>query len=196
MAQQYDDNDQRPPAPRRGRWDDFVPQMLANAAGTLLAATVLYLYGVAVGAIRANWRILAPIILAAVGTVLYIVKLDLDERVKKRFAGPGFRKKLARGVLSSLYGFPLLVLVLLTLGFWIDRGLPLWGYFVTFFVLGRARFDAPGDMEFATASIHCSDQEVELTSRPQSREGMDRNVQWRRSRNWFSEIAGDSAPGP
>jgi hypothetical protein len=51
LAQRYDD-DQRPAAPRpRGRWDDFVPQMLANAAGTLLAATVLYLYGVAVGAI-------------------------------------------------------------------------------------------------------------------------------------------------
>jgi hypothetical protein len=45
MAQRHGD-DEHPPAPRRpGRWDDFVPQMLANAAGTLLAAMVLYLYG-------------------------------------------------------------------------------------------------------------------------------------------------------
>jgi hypothetical protein len=96
MAQRYDD-DQRPLGPRRpGRWDDFVPQMLANAAGTLLAATVLYLYGVAVGAIRANWRLLAPIIVAVAVTVLFFIKLEVDDRVDERFRGPGLRRFVAR----------------------------------------------------------------------------------------------------
>jgi hypothetical protein len=34
---------------------------LANACGTVLAAIVVYLYGVAVGAIQANARILVPL---------------------------------------------------------------------------------------------------------------------------------------
>jgi hypothetical protein len=132
MAQRYDD-DQRPPAPRPpGRWDDFVPQMLANAAGTLLAATILYLYGVAVGAIKANWRVLAPIISAIVATALFLIKLELDDRIDKRFQGPGLRRLVARNVLSSLYGVPIFALGFLAVAFWTDRGLPFWGYLVTF----------------------------------------------------------------
>ncbi len=122
MAQRYDDG-QRPPAPRRpGHWDDFVPQTLANAAGTLLAATVLYLYGVAVGAVRANWRVLAPVITATVGTVLFLIKLELDDRVDERFRGPGLRRFVARNVLSSLYSVPIFALGFLALDFWTDRG--------------------------------------------------------------------------
>jgi hypothetical protein len=132
LAQRYDD-DQRPASPRpRGRWDDFVPQMLANAAGTLLAATVLYLYGVAVGAIKANWRVLAPIISAIVVTALFLSKLELDDRIDKRFQGPGLRRLVARNALSSLYSIPIFALAFLTVDFWSDRGLPFWGYLLTF----------------------------------------------------------------
>jgi tellurite resistance protein TehA-like permease len=136
MAQRHDD-DEHPPAPRRpGRRDDFVPQMLANAAGTLLAATVLYLYGVAVGAIRANWRLLAPIIVAAIVGVLFLVKLKIDDWIDERFKGPGLRRLVARNVLSSLYGVPVFALIVLGLYFWSDRGLPPWAYLVTVFGLG------------------------------------------------------------
>ncbi len=35
-------------------------------------------------------------------------------------------------VLSSLYGIPAFVLVIVAVDFWTDRGLPLWAYLVTF----------------------------------------------------------------
>jgi hypothetical protein len=109
--------------------------MLANATGTLLAATVLYLYGVAVGAIRANWRVLAPIIVAAVATVLFLVMLEIDNRVDKRFHGPGLRRLLSREGLSALYGIPVFTLVAFAMEFWTDQGLPIWAYAATFFGL-------------------------------------------------------------
>jgi len=64
MAQRLDDEppERRPP----DRWKDFLPQMFANTAGTLLAAVIVYVYAVVVGLVRANWRILAPILFFAV----------------------------------------------------------------------------------------------------------------------------------
>jgi hypothetical protein len=55
--------DERHTPRRSSSWDNFVPQVLANAGGTLLAATVLYVYGVAVGLIKANPRVYLPILL-------------------------------------------------------------------------------------------------------------------------------------
>jgi hypothetical protein len=51
-----------PEPPPRSPWRGFVVTMLANAAGTVLAAIVIYLYGVAVGAIQANRKIIVPIV--------------------------------------------------------------------------------------------------------------------------------------
>jgi hypothetical protein len=64
--------DEPPETPRQpSQWSDFLPQMLANAAGTLLAAYVVYLYGVVSGLIEANWRLLVPIGVILLGVLLF-----------------------------------------------------------------------------------------------------------------------------
>jgi hypothetical protein len=61
------------------QWAQFVPQMLANTAGTLLAATIVYLYGVAAGIFKANQRILVPLGLTLAVGVVAILNRNLDD---------------------------------------------------------------------------------------------------------------------
>jgi hypothetical protein len=64
------DNDEPPHPPvRHNSLYAFVIQMCANAAGTLLAAAILYLYGVMAGLLQANWRILGPTLVLLVGAL-------------------------------------------------------------------------------------------------------------------------------
>jgi hypothetical protein len=58
--------------------------MLANTAGTLLAAVVVYVYAVVVGLVRANWRILAPILLGVALVCAYAGQEMLHIRILKR----------------------------------------------------------------------------------------------------------------
>jgi hypothetical protein len=85
MAQRLDEEPPERRLPRR--WDDFLPQMLANAAGTLLAAVIVYVYAVLVGLARANWKVLAPILLAVGLAIARIIEVGIETYLAQSFRG-------------------------------------------------------------------------------------------------------------
>jgi hypothetical protein len=62
-----------PPPRFRWNWLEFAFAGLANATGTLVALMIAYMYGVAAGYIKANWRsLLLPVALLTLTLVVFI----------------------------------------------------------------------------------------------------------------------------
>jgi hypothetical protein len=110
--------------------------MLANAAGTILAAIVIYLYGVAVGAIQANRRVIVPIALLLGWMIIVPLEMLWIDFASRRLRG----KRLPALLDSFVASFPLLLgfLVLLSVSsaVWGDAGLLPLGWVLGAFVLG------------------------------------------------------------
>jgi uncharacterized membrane protein YhaH (DUF805 family) len=112
------------PSPRSG-WRSFLLTMLANAAGTVLAAMVIYLYGVAVGAIQANRRVIVPIAILLGWLIIVPLEILWIDFASRRLSG----RRLPALLDSFVASLPLLllfpILLVVTDAVWGDENL-LW----------------------------------------------------------------------
>jgi hypothetical protein len=117
------------PSPR-SPWRNFILTMLANAAGTVLAAIVIYLFGVSVGAIQANRRIIVPILLLLSYGLIFPLEMLWIEFASRLLGG----RRLPSMLDSLVASFPLIVSVSILLAFgtaaWEDAGFPSWIFVV------------------------------------------------------------------
>jgi uncharacterized membrane protein AbrB (regulator of aidB expression) len=97
--------------------------MLANAVGTLLAAVVIYIYGVAAGLIAANWRVLVPILsiapLAGIAWIIQHVKWNELPKGKRLrlvaiYLGPALVVTYISGYFAGYTHWPFALFVVLT----------------------------------------------------------------------------------
>jgi hypothetical protein len=133
------DPQNQPPSDRSSSWAGFVPQMLANAVGTLLAAVVIYIYGVAVGLIAGNWRVLLPIpcmvLLAGVAWILQHIEWDELPKGKRLrllaiYSGPSLVLAAVSGYFAGSSNWPRMPYMVaslspfvIVLGIWTGRWL-------------------------------------------------------------------------
>jgi hypothetical protein len=141
-AEQHPSGEQLPLNERpSSQWAGFLPQMLANATGTLLAALLVYVYGVAVGLFRANERILAPLLLTLVIGILSILSRGLEDWLDWRARRTGHR--LPPGIASAVLVTPFVLAAFLvgkTRELWERIGLSQWAILLVSFAI-LAAFD-------------------------------------------------------